>query len=86
MDATQFAYWMQGFVEMTNADSITPEQWKMIKDHLALTMTKVTPAVHKEPQYCRRIPSTGPTPYLPFQQPTTPQFLPHNPLKLEIIC
>lgn len=44
MDATQFAYWLQGFVEL-NGGQPTPEQWQSIKEHLALVFTKVTPPV-----------------------------------------
>lgn len=42
MNAEQFAYWMQGFVELSGAEP-TPEQWKSIKDHLQLVFKKVTP-------------------------------------------
>lgn len=44
MQAEQFAYWLQGFVEL-NGDMPTPEQWQSIKDHLATVFVKVTPRV-----------------------------------------
>lgn len=44
MDALQFAYWLQGFTEL-HGEPPTPEQWKSIKEHLALVFTKVTPPV-----------------------------------------
>lgn len=42
MNAEQFAYWMQGFVELNGAEP-TPAQWQSIKDHLQLVFKKVTP-------------------------------------------
>lgn len=44
MNAEQFAYWLQGFVEL-NGHAPTPEQWQSIKDHLQLVFKKVTPQV-----------------------------------------
>jgi hypothetical protein len=46
MDALQFAYWLQGFTELQpDMEAPTPEQWKAIREHLALVFTKVTPSV-----------------------------------------
>src|SRR4051812_39118901 len=42
MTPEQFAYWLQGFSEI-NQDTPTPQQWKVIKDHLGLVFNKVTP-------------------------------------------
>jgi hypothetical protein len=42
MTPQDFTYWLQGFVEVTNAESISDTQWRMIKEHLALTTKKVT--------------------------------------------
>lgn len=36
MTSRDFAYWLQGFFEITGTDELTPEQVKMIKDHLNL--------------------------------------------------
>jgi hypothetical protein len=36
MTSTNFAYWLQGFFEISNPEEITPEQLKMIKAHLKL--------------------------------------------------
>lgn len=41
MDPLSFAYWLQGFVELHGAPP-TPQQWEVIKEHLALVFTKVT--------------------------------------------
>lgn len=43
MDATQFAYWLQGYSEITQGQVPTPAQWQIIQDHLKLVFTKVTP-------------------------------------------
>ncbi|EPV8688277.1 hypothetical protein ACWAUP_001950 [Pseudomonas aeruginosa] len=42
MTPEQFAYWLQGFVELNGA---TPNetQWLQIKDHLTLVFEKQTP-------------------------------------------
>ena len=48
MTAEQFAYWMQGFAEMT-AERPTAEQWQSIKDHLQTVFVKVTPPVGAKP-------------------------------------
>lgn len=44
MTPEQFAYWLQGFVEL-NGDMPTAEQWASIKEHLATVFVKVTPPV-----------------------------------------
>lgn len=36
MTSRDFAYWLQGFFEISNTDTITTEQTKMIKKHLNL--------------------------------------------------
>lgn len=43
MNSEAFTYWLQGFVELQESDSISDNQWSMIKDHLKLVFTKVTP-------------------------------------------
>jgi len=40
MNQEQFAYWLQGFVEMNGGKEPTKAQWKMIKDHLQLCFVK----------------------------------------------
>ena len=39
----QFVYWLQGFMEMANPQTLTEEQVKMLKEHLLLVFTKVVP-------------------------------------------
>lgn len=43
MDATNFAYWLQGFFEVSDAKTLDKEQVQIIKDHLNLVFNKVTP-------------------------------------------
>lgn len=52
MNAQEFAYWLNGFVEMGgNEKPPTEAQWKMICEHLALVFNKVTPPLKSvEPQ------------------------------------
>lgn len=45
MTPENFAYWLQGFVELTQGQTPNPAQWKAIKEHLDLVFTKVTPPV-----------------------------------------
>ncbi len=45
MDAQQFAYWLQGFSELSGETPPTPEQWASIREHLQTVFVKVTPPV-----------------------------------------
>lgn len=45
MTAEQFAYWLQGFVELNAGKMPTPEQWRLIGDHLKTIFHKVTPFI-----------------------------------------
>ncbi len=42
MTAEQFAYWLQGFAELTS-EAPTAEQWQSMREHLATVFDKVTP-------------------------------------------
>jgi hypothetical protein len=42
MTPEQFAYWLQGYTELTAGQQPTPEQWKSITEHL-----KITPPVQQ---------------------------------------
>jgi len=42
MDSTNFIYWLQGYLELSNAKSLTTEQVTVIKQHIALVMEKRT--------------------------------------------
>lgn len=43
MTSEQFAYWLQGFVEVSDTDQPTPHEWQVIRDHLKTVFVKVTP-------------------------------------------
>ena len=45
MTSEQFAYWLQGFVEL-GGERPTEAQWDSIKEHLQTVFNKVTPPVH----------------------------------------
>lgn len=46
MTPENFCYWLRGYIELTGGDAtMTPNQVKIVKDHLDLVMTKVTPEV-----------------------------------------
>ncbi len=42
MDATQFIYWLQGAIELGKMTKMDEEQVKILNNHIALVMTKVT--------------------------------------------
>lgn len=42
MTPEQFVYWMNGFVETNGGKEPTPDQWVIIKDHLATVCKKIT--------------------------------------------
>ena len=43
MTTDQFAYWLQGYFEISGSSSLSDMQVQIIKDHLALVFNKVTP-------------------------------------------
>lgn len=46
MTTEQFTYWLQGFMEIANPTTLNEQQVQEIKNHLALTLHKVTPVVN----------------------------------------
>ncbi len=64
MNSTEFVYWLNGLYELTEGSEspifkgFTPNQASIIRDHLKLVLTKVTPQRHArpsvlpEPTYC----------------------------------
>jgi len=49
MTPEQFAYWLQGYTELTAGQQPTPEQWKSITEHLKTVFVKVTPEFQIKP-------------------------------------
>jgi hypothetical protein len=43
MNAENFAYWMQGALELGTLKELNTEQVKIVQDHLNLVFKKVTP-------------------------------------------
>lgn len=43
MTFEQFTWWLHGYVEISGGEKPTDVQWEIIKDHLDLVFTKVTP-------------------------------------------
>jgi len=43
MSPQDFAYWLQGFFELSGSESLSPRQVQVIKDHLSLVFDKQTP-------------------------------------------
>jgi hypothetical protein len=48
MTTDQFTYWLQGFLEISDAKKLNEKQVQIIKDHLDLVFNKVTPDRNKE--------------------------------------
>ncbi len=49
MTSREFCYWLQGFLELSGAKELTEAQLGQVKEHLALSFIKVTPAVNYPP-------------------------------------
>lgn len=49
MDSEKFVYWLQGFVELSDTNTISEKQWLIIKDHLKLVFDKKTPSRSESP-------------------------------------
>lgn len=67
MTAQEFAYWLQGYAELSGDVPPTTSQWLTIKDHLNLVFEKVTPA---RPIIRTRLPEFEPYPLPPPGQTT----------------
>ena len=89
MTPEQFAYWLQGFVEIRGSTP-THGEWDVIKDHLATVFKKVTPDRQPYP-FGPGIaePYRGTNPLTPWTSPTTwPTYVKPWPtyVKPEITC
>jgi len=45
MTPQEFCYWLQGYFEVSGNETLTPEQVKMVKEHLQLVFRKETVSV-----------------------------------------
>jgi len=66
-DPTNFIYWLNGFFELSGATTLNEQQVKVLKEHMALVMKKVTPST-VQPPFPVTIPNIPNIPYVP---PTT---------------
>lgn len=48
MTPENFCYWLQGLFELTDSDTLSTQQIQIIKNHLQLVFTKVTPDIELE--------------------------------------
>lgn len=66
MTPEQFAYWMQGFAELSQSPP-NQDQWNAIRAHLRTVFTKVTPSGPLDPEPVHPlIPGWPPVPPAPF--------------------
>ena len=98
MNYEQFAIWLHGFLEISNAETINEQQTQIIKDHLALLFEKKTPDRSKkkeddsfeqlkklEKEWEKRRPKDTEYPkYPPYAPMPMPTYPDFNPHK--IIC
>lgn len=73
MTSEQFVFWLQGALEIMDPKSLNEQQIKVIKDHIALVLTKVTPNYINDPNTFRVHPEPfSPTmPVYPWPPTTT---------------
>lgn len=45
MQERDFVFWLNGFLELSGATTLNEQQVQVVKEHLALVMTKTTPSV-----------------------------------------
>lgn len=56
MNFENFAYWLQGFFEMTDTQNLSPNQVLMIKEHLKLVFEKKTPQINPNVPFAPKTP------------------------------
>jgi hypothetical protein len=69
MTPENFAYWLNGFFEMTETDRLSEKQVLMIKEHLKLVFDKITPDVTVPPQ-----PPVLNVPHWDYPSPDSPRY------------
>lgn len=61
MDSLQFCYWLKGYFELTDSEQqMSAQQVQIVKDHLDLVFTKVTP------NYTLPLTSISSIPFYPY--------------------
>jgi len=69
MTPENFTYWLQGLFELTDCDELSKEQVAMIKEHLELTLTKVTPPLLEETEISKKLDAATFTEHRPYYEP-----------------
>jgi hypothetical protein len=69
MTPENFAYWLNGFFEMTETNKLSENQVLMIKDHLKLVFDKITPDTSVSAQ-----PSVLNIPHWDYPPPGSPRY------------
>ena len=77
MTPEQFTYWLKGFMELTNANTLDTTQFQKVKDHLDLVFKKETPNRTNLQELLKK-PNTT--------QPYSPQPYDIKPYRYDIIC
>ena len=80
MTPEQFAYWLQGFFEISGDYSLDDKKVNIIKDHLKLVFNKVTPDRTEFPGGGFGVPNSG----QPFPPHTT--YKPYKPDINKVYC
>lgn len=57
MNERDFAYWLQGFFELTGAQQLDQAQVKIIKEHLQLVFEKKTQTIYEQPNKIQTLPT-----------------------------
>lgn len=83
MTPEQFAYWLQGFAEISQKPP-TEAEWTIIKDHLATVFNKVTP--NRQPYPLGPASPSIPNPIGPYVTPPKDWTIPPNWPRPEVIC
>jgi len=66
MTCNDFCYWLQGFFELSDADSLSEKQVAEFRNQLQLLLNKKTPTLSTKSVFY-----TPPNAYTPFQYPST---------------
>lgn len=61
MDSLNFVYWLQGFLELSGAQTLDERQVAILKDHIALVLNKSTPTRMQGVQGMTTVAGTGTT-------------------------
>lgn len=46
MTTDQFCYWLRGFTELAETETLSPKQWEVVKRHLELVFSNITEENH----------------------------------------